>query len=256
MVDLVKVGSETAKSGFENQRDIIKKFEDWKNDIDAQKWLKIMDYDISKIKKVKGAEIHGEKTDIQIQITIETQDKISKENLSLKKSTADFNQIDKRWVKNYIDLWNIPPNIVNLLKMFTGELSPKELVAVKKITKEKYVSLRDKRRVFLDEMNNNDRDTILSFFKKNKNLIISDLIKGSGEYSADWVLVTQHNEDRILWILRSIEDVIKILGQEDVRVSPQGSLYIGKITMQRKGGDGGRPTANMLQFKMKPNDLF
>jgi len=50
--------------------------------------------------------------------------------------------------------------------------------------------------------------------------------------------------------------VIKILSQEDVRISPQGSLYIGKITMQRKGGDGGRPTANMLQFKMKPNDLF
>lgn len=69
-------------------------------------------------------------------------------------------------------------------------------------------------------------------------------------------MVTQHNEDKILWVLRSIKDVIKILSQEDVRISPQGSLYIGKITMQRKGGDGGRPTANMLQFKMKPNDLF
>ncbi|MBI2653165.1 type II restriction endonuclease [Candidatus Woesearchaeota archaeon] len=256
MVDLVSVGSQTAKSGFENEKDIIAKFQNWKQDIDAKKWLKIMGYNISKIKKVNGVIIYGEKADIQIQITIKTKDKTSKENLSLKKSTADFNQIDKRWIKNYVDLWNIPSNIVTLLKMFTGELSPKELVAVKKITKEKYESLRDKRRIFLDEMDKDDRDTTLNFFKKNKNLIISDLIKGRGEYSADWVLVTQHNEDRILWVLRSIEDVINILSQEDVRISPQGSLYIGKITMQRKGGDGGRPTANMLQFKMKPNDLF
>ena len=256
MADLVKIGSETAKSGFENERDIIAKFENWKHDLDAQKWLKIMNYDISKIKNVTGSVIHGEKADIQIQINIKTEDRLSKENLSLKKSTADFNQIDKRWIKNYIDLWNIPSNVVTLLKMFTGELSPKDLMTIKKITKEKYGSLRDKRRIFLDEMNKDDRDTILNFFKNNKDLIISDLIKGRGEYSADWVLVTQHNEDKILWVLRNIEDVIKILSQEGIRISPQGSLYIGKITMQRKGGDGGRPTANMLQFKMKPNDLF
>ena len=224
--------------------------------MDAQKWLKIMNYDIPKIKKVSGIVIHGEKADIQIQIVIKTKNTTSKENISLKKSAADFNQIDKRWIKNYIDLWNIPSNVVNLLKTFTGELSPKDLITVKKITKEKYESLRDKRRIFLDEMNKDDRDTILNFFKKNKDLIISDLIKGRGEYSADWVLVTQYDENKILWILRSIEDVIKILSEEDVRVSPQGSLYIGKITMQRKGGDGGRPTANMLQFKMRPNDLF
>ena len=37
MVDLVKIGSETAKSGFENKRDVIAKFENWKQDIDDQK---------------------------------------------------------------------------------------------------------------------------------------------------------------------------------------------------------------------------
>ncbi len=34
------------------------------------------------------------------------------------------------------------------------------------------------------------------------------------------------------------------------------SLKIGSITMQRKGGDAGRPTSNMLQFKIKPCELF
>ncbi len=32
--------------------------------------------------------------------------------------------------------------------------------------------------------------------------------------------------------------------------------FFGRITMQRKGGDGGRDTAKMLQFKINPALLF
>ena len=35
-----------------------------------------------------------------------------------------------------------------------------------------------------------------------------------------------------------------------------GNLRIGRITMQRKGGDAGRATAKMLQFKINPVLLF
>ena len=35
-----------------------------------------------------------------------------------------------------------------------------------------------------------------------------------------------------------------------------GSLKVGKITMQRKGGDAGRESAKMLQFKINPCLLF
>ncbi|VEG85476.1 R.HinP1I restriction endonuclease [Campylobacter upsaliensis] len=38
--------------------------------------------------------------------------------------------------------------------------------------------------------------------------------------------------------------------------SPQGSLKIGKVTMQRKGGDGGKESAKMLQFKIDPCKLL
>ena len=41
-----------------------------------------------------------------------------------------------------------------------------------------------------------------------------------------------------------------------IEITPRGSLKIGRITMQRKGGDGGRPSANMLQFKINPAELF
>ena len=39
-------------------------------------------------------------------------------------------------------------------------------------------------------------------------------------------------------------------------MTPRGSISIGKITVQRKGGDGGRDTANMLQFKINPAELI
>ncbi len=33
-------------------------------------------------------------------------------------------------------------------------------------------------------------------------------------------------------------------------------MKIGRITVQRKGGDNERKTANMLQFKINPTEIF
>ena len=49
---------------------------------------------------------------------------------------------------------------------------------------------------------------------------------------------------------------MNILGSGDVRITREGSLKIGKIGMQRKGGDSGRESAKMLQFKINPVELF
>ncbi len=47
--------------------------------------------------------------------------------------------------------------------------------------------------------------------------------------------------------------ICKKFNNWEKRVSPGGSLYIGRITMQRKGGT---PDPTKLQFKIKPCDLF
>jgi len=51
--DLVKLGSQTAKRGFKNEKDIAEKFNSWKTDEDAQKWLGIMGYPLDEIEKVE-----------------------------------------------------------------------------------------------------------------------------------------------------------------------------------------------------------
>jgi len=90
------------------------------------------------------------------------------------KHSTIFNQIDKRWVDKYVDMWNIPLNIENALKLFTGEIKPSK------------TGLKDKRRIYFDEMDIKTQKEIIKFFTKNKILILSDIIKGNDEFSASW----------------------------------------------------------------------
>ena len=53
-----------------------------------------------------------------------------------------------------------------------------------------------------------------------------------------------------------INIVMNYYSQGGVSITQSGNIKIGKITIQRKGGDNGRPTANMLQFKLDPTELF
>ncbi len=260
MTDLVRIGSETAKGGFANERAVAKKFDKWKKDKEAQKWLKIMGYNLKRIKDAKAEVLHGHKTDIQIKVGVTLKKLISIQNLSIKKanSDADYNQIDKRWVKNYIEMWDIPEDIVILLKIFCGEISPADLLRERKITQQKYDSLRDKRRFFIDEFEEKHKKSLVNFFKKNKILVLTDIIKGRDKFSANWMLVTRYDKkkDETTWVLADINKALNIFGEGDVEISPRGSLSISRVTLQRKGGDGGRPTGNMLQFKIRPCDLF
>lgn len=245
---LIKLGSQTAKKGFKNERDIAKKFNNWRIDEDAQEWLKIMGYDLKEIEKVKAVIITGShKTDVQTQITIYFKEAIAVENLSVKlvSNPQGFNQIDKRWVDKYVKMWDIPKDIAIMLKLFTGEIKPTRK------------NLRDPRRIFLDEMNVKAQKLIVDFFSKNKILIVSDILKGNDEFPVSWMMVVLKNKNKNPeWNLRHINYVLNVFGNGDVRITDKGSLKIGKITMQRKGGDAGRKTSKMLQFKINPMELF
>lgn len=242
--ELVKRGSSTAKGGFRNEDDVVKKFNDWKKDKDAQDWLKIMDYDLDKIERVEAIKITGShKTDIQVKIKIYLKDVIAAENISVKlvSNPTGFNQIDKRWVDKYAELWKIPENIINSLKLFTGETKPEAR------------ELKDPRRMFFNEMDSQNQKDIVDFFEANKFLVIADILKGRDKLAASWMLIYIKPEN--LWTLLPMSVIINFYGNGEVRITDKGGIKIGKITMQRKGGDGGRPTANMLQFKINPAEI-
>ena len=114
-------------------------------------------------------------------------------------------------------------------------------------------SHRDPRRMLFDEMEEADRGKVLNFFKKNKILVISDILKGRGKLSAGWMLVVVKSGEERKWVLKDINKAMNVFGEGDVRFTKMGSMKIGKIGMQRKGGT---PDPTKLQFKINPVDLF
>lgn len=142
----------------------------------------------------------------------------------------------------YDELWNFPDELLEILQYFTGEKSPK------------IKNPKDKRRMFLTEFTKEEQEQLINFFIKNQALVVNDILKGRGQFASEWFLVILKIEKQDLkWLLKAINEVINFYSGE-MLITDRGS--ISKITMQRKGGDNGRISANMLQFKINPCELF
>jgi hypothetical protein len=243
-------GSKTAKDGFKNEKFVINCFNNWETNKFAQSWLKAMNYNFNDIEYVEAKTIKGSfKADIQVEIRIIIKLKyltdIQNIQVKLVSNPKGFNQVDKRWLKSYAQMWDIPKNILESLQYFTGEKSP-------------YInSPKDNRRMFANELSTKEQQEILKFLVSNKTLIISDILKGRGEFVAEWMLVILKIPNKeIKWSLKNINIILNYFGNGDIEITSRGSFKIGKVTMQRKGGDAGRKTANMLQFKVNPCEIF
>jgi hypothetical protein len=190
-----EVGSTTAKNGFKNEDEIAAKFNNWKIDSNAQKWLAAMGYSIRDIRTVTASKPHGEKADVEVRI--ETISKTKTEGISIKLVSGPngFNQIDKRWLSHYAKMWQMPAEVYEALKLFTGEAAP---------TKPGKVT----NRMFLNEISDQQQKAVVSFFERNKQAIASDFFQGDGAHAADWVMVAFKATPNTRWTLRRIDDVI------------------------------------------------
>lgn len=195
--------------------------------------------------------IKYKKADAQIRLVIIIGDVMCIENISIKKSNdnANYNQVDKRPVNTYQEMWHFSDVISDWLKLFTGEIIPSESRLLTDIDRIK----EPNKRIYFTEMPWEISEMIIEFFTLNKIRVVSDILKGRGALSANWLLVTRTSTDGPKWILKEMNEAMNFLGQGEVAVSPRGSLKIGRITMQRKGGT---PDPTSLQFKIPPCDLF
>jgi hypothetical protein len=267
----VRLGSQTAIGGFQNEDEIRDKFNNWRTDTDARSWLEAMSYRVSEIQQVSADKPHGEKADVEVRVKTNSSERVEGISIKLVSNPQGFNQIDKRWLKTYAQMWKMPDDVHSALKLFVGETTPIK-------------PGRDPRRTFLNELSDSQQTAVVDFFSSHRQQIVSDLFAGDGEHSAGWIMVTLKASDKLSsekkspsfekkasdeslvpssqaevkpqWILCSTTDAITFFGSGEVQITPAGSLKIGRITMQRKGGDNGRESANMLQFKINPAELF
>ncbi len=239
----VELGSATAKGGFRNEDDIRDKFNNWRSDSDAQAWLATMGHKPDDIESVIAAKPHGEKADVQVRVKTKTGETLYGISIKLVSSPNGFNQIDKRWLRQYALAWKMPPEIVTALRLFTGEDKPN-------------IASRVSNRMYLNEFDKELQAGLVEFFTANREAIVSDLLEGDGAAKAGWFMVAWKNSNKLKWKLVSIADAVKFFSEGKVEITRGGNLRVGRITMQRKGGDGGRETAKMLQFKLNPTLLF
>ena len=234
-------GSEIAKKGFKREVEIVDIFNNIinnRNDIYMNQIIYMLDvrnFDINKLTEVSALAHSGQKYDLSVKIMYD-----GKEYnffIQSKKSEAGFSQIDKRWVDKYKELWDIPNNIVETLNYFTGMTPPC------------YSNTRDSRRMFLDEIEDDKVNNLILWFDRNYHKVIGTIFGININPRVSHVIVSGSdvNDSVIVRVYKFID-----LYSGPIIISPKGSLYIGKITMQRKGGDNGRKTANMLQFKINP----
>ncbi|MGI8669656.1 MAG: type II restriction endonuclease [Aridibacter sp.] len=236
-------GSKIAKDGFANETVIRDKFNNWQTDVEAKIWLNKIGFELRNIESVEAFKPHGEKADVRVKVKTKTGEFTEGISIKLVSNPKGFNQIDKRWVADYAKMWEMPADVAEALRYFVGEKLP-------------FKESRNSDRMYLNEFDKETQSKIVKFFSDNKRKIVSDLLKGRGNVSANWFLVAQKSEAESRWTLEHIENVIDFYAAGDVEITSRGSLKIGAITMQRKGGDGGRETAKMLQFKLNPAMLF
>jgi hypothetical protein len=271
-------GSLTAKGGFASEKKVVEKFNNWRKDEEAQKWLRILGYRLEDIKELKAIgippriskefaeqlgleneeDLQYKKADAQIQITVYLNNgTIKRENISIKKANkkANYNQVDKRKVDTYKKMWGFDEDIANILKLFTGEFDPKQRIDL--VTK--YCSntnLQDERRIFLDCLKPDFLEKLISFFINKKYLILMDIIKGRGALCAEWLMVVKYepSKDETEWLLSNINNALYYFSIGYVKLTPRGSLQLSDgIVIQRKGGT---PDPTSLQFKIKPLLIF
>ena len=243
--------SETAKGGFRNEEWIASQFNDHKRSHWAEGWLKTMGYGLDSIDHICSQTTRKMGFFNKADVLVLAENNV--EWISVKKFTASFSQIDKKWTDAYAKLWNMPEDVKGIFKKYCGEKEhrPSDMLGETQLRQ-----ISDRRRFRMDELSGAQRERVLDFLDDNRRKIVRDVIAGSGKASAKWMLlVEERNGSPYRSTVLPIDAVIGYCTGV-AAITTQGNLKLGKLTIQRKGGDAGKPTAQMLQFKFSPRGLF
>ena len=240
--------SQTALSGFRNEDWVVGQFNGHRGGSYGAGWLAAMGYENFSRVCAQTTRKMGFYNKADVLVLVDG----NVEWISVKKFIASFNQIDKRRVGVFADLWKMPAAVADSLRMYCGEEGYRPDDTCRPIS-----ALRDPRRFFMDELPDGQKEQVVSFLNKNKKKIIQDVMAGRGRGAARWMLVVEeHLGAPSKSALVRMNDVIRHYAEGPAFITKTGNLRLGKITIQRKGGDAGKRTAQMLQFKFSPRDLF
>jgi hypothetical protein len=184
--------------------------------------------------------------------------------VSVKEYEADYNHLERNFVDYYSTKWQMSNIVYEGLKQFVGEVDdhgrPVSIDFIENEAKQLNTSpgkLTKNRRKSFNCLGPQIREEILKFFKSNKEKIIKDLFVD--EESIQFFIIVRREKNEICYYILPTEKVLTIYANGDVRVTRQGNLQLGKVVLQRKGGNHKTNSgwedkvASQLQFKIKPS---
>ena len=177
-------------------------------------------------------------------------EELSTKGISIKtyKPKVSFGQANRGTVETYVKDFGIPKSVAETLLAFTHKTQSGD-------------------RVMLNQTSKSSQTELLDFFAQFQKQIISHILRGKelSALKADWLLFHEakdeswkmHVGDKKFWRLYPIEKIIECCLRKKPVINENGNLILGiGLTMQRKGGDGGKDSANDLQFKIDPVEII
>ena len=177
----------------------------------------------------------------------------------------DYNHVERKYVDFYAQKWSIPKDVCIALKKFVGEVDTKgNPISIEELKSEAELlgmspgKLSKRRRTFLNQMNHRTIENVKGFFDENKMKILKDVF--IGDEAVEFFFIVKRQGGLAYYYVLPTKDVLDIYGKGDVRITPRGSLLIGRVELQRKSGDSWTArgwvdtSASQLQFKIKPSE--
>ncbi|MCJ2669157.1 MAG: hypothetical protein LN416_01425 [Candidatus Thermoplasmatota archaeon] len=256
-------GSATAKGGYSIEELVIKALNDWEADTNARGWLVAMNYDLDKVEHINAVPFHRGKADIKVTLKLKDR-RMSQERIGVKKVDGNYNQVDRHSVDVYAGQFGFSDEVAQTLKKFCGVegFRPLDLVRKGEMTKgqmenlynSRYSAPDPPRRLTFREMPDEERERVLRELRDKKDHIIKTVFAGDPP-TIDWFLVVRAEREKdgsytiIETRFESLEDALERYSEGGIGMTRHGSIHIGKVIMQRKGGT---PDPESLQFKVKP----
>jgi hypothetical protein len=179
----------------------------------------------------------------------------------------DYNHVERKYVDFYARKWSIPKDVYVALKKFVGEVNAKgDPISIEELQREAELlgispgKLSKKRRTFLNQMDDKTIESVKRFFSENKMKILKDVF--IDDEAIEFFIVVKRQKGLAYYYILSTKDVLDTYGKGDIKVTPKGSLLIGRVELQRKSGDHRTArgwvdiSASQLQFKIKPSECI
>jgi len=179
----------------------------------------------------------------------------------------DYNHVERKYVDFYAQKWFIPNDVYVALKKFVGEVNAQgDPISIEELQREAEFlgmspgKLSKNRRTLLNQMDDRTIESVKQFFSKNKMKILKDVF--IDDEAIEFFIVVKRQKGLAYYYILPTEDVLDIYGKGDVKVTPEGSLLVGRVVLQRKSGDHRIArgwvdiSASQLQFKMKPSECI